>query len=114
MSEPQKEDNVKSELQKRIFEVTGDEKYYELIVKKLYESLKDHYKYDEVGKIEDLITMVENKCAGVLHKLNLNTDTLKAATKYIMGNIGKFKVELLSVKMINIKLLGDNKFKKVH
>lgn len=102
-------------LQKGISTVTGgNEKYYELVSQKLFESLQKQYKYDEEGKIEDLIRMVHNKCLGLsLSKLGLDPDILKKVIDYMYEHIGAFRIELLSLKILNIELLDDNKFKKL-
>jgi hypothetical protein len=105
----------KTVLQKGILTVTGgNEKYYELVNQKLFESLQKQYKYDEEGKIEDLIKMVHNKCFGSpLGKLGLDPNILKKVIDYMYEHIGAFRIELLSLKILNIELLDENKFKKI-
>jgi hypothetical protein len=75
----------KTVLQKGISTVTGgNEKYYELVNQKLFESLQKQYKYGEEGKIEDLIRMVQNKCLGSpLSKLGLYPNILKKVIDYM-------------------------------
>jgi hypothetical protein len=104
----------KTVLQKGISTVTGgNEKYYELVVKKLFEALQQ-YKYDEQGKIESLIRMIHNKCLGTsLSKLGLDSGILKNVIDYMYEHIGAFRIELLSQKIVKIELLDDNNFKKI-
>lgn len=105
----------KTVLQKGISTVTdGNEKYYKLVSQKLFESLQKQYKYDEEGTIEDLIRMVHNKClSSAFGKLGLDPDRLKKVIDYMYEHIGAFRIELLSLKILNIELLDDNKFKKL-
>jgi hypothetical protein len=76
--------------------------------------LQKQYKYDEEGKIEDLIRMVKNKClASPLGKLGLDPNIFKKVIDYMYEHQGAFRIELLSLKILKIELLDENKFKKI-
>jgi hypothetical protein len=57
--------------------------------------------------------MVHNKCLGTsLSKLGLDPGIFKKIIDYMYRHIGAFRIELLSLKILKIELLDDNKFKK--
>ncbi|MED5247673.1 hypothetical protein [Priestia sp. LL-8] len=101
-----------TKLKEGIISVTGDERYYDLIKSKLTESL-NHISYNVETSINSLVLMIDTKCIGSLHEWKLDTTTYQLAKGYLHKNISYFKTELLMEKGINIKILNDNKIKKI-
>ncbi|MFP7474467.1 hypothetical protein SFC55_26120 [Niallia taxi] len=101
-----------TDLQQIIENVTGDKDFYNLIKTKLNEAIKNSYKSGEEGEIEYLIeSILKPKLLG---EPGTSISAVNSAIDALKENLGKFKVELLSLKSpLRVTLEGDGKFKRV-